>query len=247
MDSQGRPVKPSPVPPLAPPGQLQARVEAALAARGQPLHSPSSSDDGHGSGPDNGESSSHHAPSSGSKLRGQRGQAPPAAGCMRQRHGVFATLIGRLFGSRHKHKRVRFAPAASNGSAPSAHPPSDTQASQAEPISTAADGSPAAAGSLALQQASADARQCTHPSLAPSASAAPPAISGPTNKAQLVLLDFGLAEELSPKVRQHFISFLFHICSGNSRAAAQHLLKWGSHQGCQDKASFFEDMEEMFR
>lgn len=31
---------------------------------------------------------------------------------------------------------------------------------------------------------------------------------------QLVLLDFGLAEELSPPVRRHFISFLHCICKG---------------------------------
>lgn len=33
-------------------------------------------------------------------------------------------------------------------------------------------------------------------------------------RTQLVLLDFGLAEELSSDVRHHFISFLNSICSG---------------------------------
>ena len=33
-------------------------------------------------------------------------------------------------------------------------------------------------------------------------------------RTQLVLLDFGLAEELTPEVRIHFISVLNSICSG---------------------------------
>ena len=33
---------------------------------------------------------------------------------------------------------------------------------------------------------------------------------------QLILLDFGLAEELTPTVRHHFISFLHMIAAGNS-------------------------------
>ena len=33
-------------------------------------------------------------------------------------------------------------------------------------------------------------------------------------RTQLVLLDFGLAEELTPEVRHHFVSFLNAICSG---------------------------------
>lgn len=37
-------------------------------------------------------------------------------------------------------------------------------------------------------------------------------------RVQLVLLDFGLAEELTPNVRHHFISFLHHIMSGKCRA-----------------------------
>ena len=36
----------------------------------------------------------------------------------------------------------------------------------------------------------------------------------PPLRTQLVLLDFGLAEELTPDVRHHFISFLNAICSG---------------------------------
>ena len=36
-------------------------------------------------------------------------------------------------------------------------------------------------------------------------------------RTQLVLLDFGLAEELTPEVRHHFVSFLNAICSGKLR------------------------------
>jgi aarF domain-containing kinase len=36
-----------------------------------------------------------------------------------------------------------------------------------------------------------------------------------TSRTQLVLLDFGLAEELTPQVRHHFISFLTAICAGS--------------------------------
>jgi hypothetical protein len=43
---------------------------------------------------------------------------------------------------------------------------------------------------------------------------------------ELVLLDFGLAEELTPAVRHHFISFLHMIAKGDGAAAARHLLRW---------------------
>lgn len=47
---------------------------------------------------------------------------------------------------------------------------------------------------------------------------------------QLVLLDFGLAEELTPRVRKHFISFLHMISSGNGRKAAHHMLLFSTKQ-----------------
>lgn len=49
---------------------------------------------------------------------------------------------------------------------------------------------------------------------------------------QLVLLDFGLAEELTPRVRKHFISFLHMISSGNGRRAAYHMLLFSTKQVC---------------
>jgi hypothetical protein len=45
-----------------------------------------------------------------------------------------------------------------------------------------------------------------------------------------VLLDFGLAEELTPRVRQHFLSFLFAIGAGNGTAGARHMLAFGAEQ-----------------
>lgn len=39
---------------------------------------------------------------------------------------------------------------------------------------------------------------------------------------ELVLLDFGLAEELTPAVRHHFISFLHMIAKGAPRSGHQH-------------------------
>ncbi len=45
-----------------------------------------------------------------------------------------------------------------------------------------------------------------------------------------VLLDFGLAEELTPRVRQHFLSFLFAIGAGNGAAGARHMLAFGAEQ-----------------
>ena len=47
---------------------------------------------------------------------------------------------------------------------------------------------------------------------------------------QLVLLDFGLAEELTPRVRKHFISFLHMISAGNGRRAAYHMLLFSTNQ-----------------
>ena len=55
-----------------------------------------------------------------------------------------------------------------------------------------------------------------------SASAAAEAVRG---QLQLILLDFGLAEELTPSVRRHFISFLHMIAAGAHLSVL--------HRGCQ--------------
>jgi aarF domain-containing kinase len=65
-------------------------------------------------------------------------------------------------------------------------------------------------------------------------------------RTQLVLLDFGLAEELTPEVRHHFISFLSAICAGHGRRASRHLLKWGARQRCCDRQAFERDIVAMF-
>lgn len=65
--------------------------------------------------------------------------------------------------------------------------------------------------------------------------------------AQLVLLDFGLAEELTPLVRFHFTAFLHAISAGNGLAAAAHLLRWSGHQACPDKQAFANDMVDLFQ
>ncbi|GIL44479.1 hypothetical protein Vafri_1931 [Volvox africanus] len=63
---------------------------------------------------------------------------------------------------------------------------------------------------------------------------------------QLVLLDFGLAEELTPVVRHHFISFLHHLLRGDGGSAAVHLLCWTSRrQACPDPPAFIADMEAL--
>lgn len=63
---------------------------------------------------------------------------------------------------------------------------------------------------------------------------------------QLVLLDFGLAEELTPRVRKHFISFLHMISAGNGRRAAHHMLLFSSKQECPRPEAFADDMEKLF-
>lgn len=63
---------------------------------------------------------------------------------------------------------------------------------------------------------------------------------------QLVLLDFGLAEELTPRVRKHFISFLHMISAGNGRRAAHHMLLFSSKQECRRPEAFADDMEALF-
>jgi aarF domain-containing kinase len=74
------------------------------------------------------------------------------------------------------------------------------------------------------------------------AAAAPP----PGAQPQLVLLEFGLAEELTPDVRTHFLSFLFLIAAGDGAAAARHLLRWSTAQECADPAAFAADMATLF-
>ncbi len=63
---------------------------------------------------------------------------------------------------------------------------------------------------------------------------------------QLVLLDFGLAEQLTPAVRHHFISFLLAIAAGNGAAAGRHLLCWSHRQSCPDPAAFRRAVCELF-
>lgn len=63
---------------------------------------------------------------------------------------------------------------------------------------------------------------------------------------QLVLLDFGLAEELTPRVRKHFISFLHMISAGNGRKAAYHMLLFSTKQECPRPQAFADDMEKLF-
>jgi aarF domain-containing kinase len=62
-----------------------------------------------------------------------------------------------------------------------------------------------------------------------------------------VLLDFGLAEQLTPQVRHHFISFLNAISAGDGLAAAFHLLRWSGHQMCPDRRAFGSDMVDLFQ
>ncbi|KAF6247246.1 ABC1-domain-containing protein [Scenedesmus sp. NREL 46B-D3] len=65
-------------------------------------------------------------------------------------------------------------------------------------------------------------------------------------KAQLVLLDFGLAEELTDEVRHHFISFLSAISAGDGACAARHLLRWSRTQACEDPRGFTADVMDLF-
>ncbi|KXZ56229.1 hypothetical protein GPECTOR_1g2 [Gonium pectorale] len=79
---------------------------------------------------------------------------------------------------------------------------------------------------------------------ATAAAAAPGPDAG--HRVQLVLLDFGLAEELTPTVRYHFISFLHHLMRGDGAAAAAHLLRWTSRrQACPDPRAFVADMRAL--
>lgn len=62
-----------------------------------------------------------------------------------------------------------------------------------------------------------------------------------------ILLDFGLAEELTPRVRKHFISFLHAISKGDGAAGTRHMLAFGKQQSCPDPTAFEADMTDMFR
>ena len=62
-----------------------------------------------------------------------------------------------------------------------------------------------------------------------------------------ILLDFGLAEELTPRVRKHFISFLHCISQGDGVRGAHHMLQFGEKQSCMNPAGFEADMCAMFR
>lgn len=67
-----------------------------------------------------------------------------------------------------------------------------------------------------------------------------------SSRTQLVLLDFGLAEELTPRIRMHFISFITAVAAGHGARAAHHLLQWGEHQRCPDPVAFTEDVIRLF-
>lgn len=64
---------------------------------------------------------------------------------------------------------------------------------------------------------------------------------------QLVLLDYGLAEELTPKVRYHFISFLNCLAPGDGKTAAYHILNWSERQACPDPAAFTRAVQQLFK
>ena len=62
-----------------------------------------------------------------------------------------------------------------------------------------------------------------------------------------ILLDFGLAEELTPRVRKHFISFLHCISRGDGVRGAYHMLHFGQKQSCANPGGFEADMCAMFK
>jgi aarF domain-containing kinase len=70
---------------------------------------------------------------------------------------------------------------------------------------------------------------------------------GDEGPVQVILLDFGLAEELTPRVRRHFIGFLNAISAGDGPTAAGHLLNWATRQKCPDPAALITDVEELFK
>lgn len=70
--------------------------------------------------------------------------------------------------------------------------------------------------------------------------------SGDVAGLQLILLDFGLVVELTPEMRHRFISFLFHIASGNSTRASELLLSWAKSQHCTDVKAFQRGMADLW-
>ncbi|CAM6099488.1 unnamed protein product [Calypogeia fissa] len=73
-------------------------------------------------------------------------------------------------------------------------------------------------------------------------------VQGFQQKIQLVLLDFGLAEELTPVVRYHFLSFIMMIGAGDGEHAAYHLLQfsWPHEQTCRNPNLLVADMKHLF-
>lgn len=69
-----------------------------------------------------------------------------------------------------------------------------------------------------------------------------------TERLQLVVLDFGLAEELAPLVRFHFISFILMIGAGDGERAAHHLLHFSNRQRqrCVTPGGLIADMRALF-
>ncbi|KAG0579209.1 hypothetical protein KC19_4G081900 [Ceratodon purpureus] len=65
---------------------------------------------------------------------------------------------------------------------------------------------------------------------------------------QLVLLDFGLAEELPPRVRYHFLSFIMNIGAADGERAARHLLQfsWPNVQRCPRPELLTADLKVLF-
>ena len=67
-----------------------------------------------------------------------------------------------------------------------------------------------------------------------------------TGRLQIVLLDAGLAEELTPAVRTRFVSLITAILRGDGVAGARHMLSFASVQTCPNPASFEQVMVSLF-
>jgi len=70
--------------------------------------------------------------------------------------------------------------------------------------------------------------------------------SAARGKLQLVLLDLGLAEALTPPVRAVFISLLNAIAAGDGRAGARLMLRMSGGQRCEHPQAFERDMVLLF-
>ena len=72
---------------------------------------------------------------------------------------------------------------------------------------------------------------------------------GADGRVELVLLDYGLAEELTPRVRRHFVGFLMALGRADGARAAWHLLRWrpGGGGAGGDTSAFEADMARLFR